>query len=101
MPCSSRIASVFAFALLALACQQGKEEESRAALRQTKPTPTERGTTADPDPTLANWETEVFASAAGIELVEIKRFLRGGTGALLEGTSQRLTGFHMTSIPEG
>ena len=101
MPCSSRIASVFAFALLALACQQRKEEKSRAALHQTKPTPTERGTTADPDPTLANWETEVFASAAGIELVEIKRFLRGGTGALLEGTSQRLTGFPMTSIPVG
>tara|TARA_B100001093_G_scaffold154469_2_gene147145 strand:+ start:4463 stop:6214 length:1752 start_codon:yes stop_codon:yes gene_type:complete len=98
---SSRLAGLLCLTLLSTACQQKEEETAR-------PNPTQNGfrqasetITADPDPTLSDWETEVFTSATGLKLKEIKDFLRATITDPPAGTCQPLSGFPMTSLPVG
>ena len=73
---SSRLASLLFLTLLSSACQKKGEEPPRPdpAWNESRPAP--EPTNTDPEPTLSEWETEVFASAAGLQLKEIKDFLR-------------------------
>ena len=98
---SSRLASLLFLTMLSSACQQKKEEPSRPdpAWNESRSAP--ETVNSDPDPTLSEWETEVFASATGLQLKEIKDFLRAKITTPPAGTCHPLSGFLMNSLPAG
>ena len=98
---SSRLASLLFLTMLSSACQKKEEEPPRPdpAWNGSRSAPETINT--DPDPTLAEWETEVFASATGLQLKEIKDFLRAKITTPPAGTCHPLSGFLMNSLPAG
>ena len=97
----SRLAGLFFLTMLISACQQKEEEPTRPEPAWNGFAPGSESINTDPDPTLAEWETEVFSSATGFKLKEIKDFLRGTIANPPSGTCQPLSGFPMTSLPVG
>ncbi len=93
---------LFAVSLLLTACDRKEENEHSRAPGQNEPAPPPQSKAPRPDPSLANWEVEVFSAAAGQQLDELKRFLKGENEVIGQGTSQGLTGFALTDVvPEG
>jgi len=87
--------------MLSSACQQKKEEPPRPDPAWNGSRSAPETINSDPDPTLSEWETEVFASAAGLQLKEIKDFLRAKITTPPAGTCHPLSGFLMNSLPAG
>lgn len=98
---SSRLASLLFLTMLSSACQQKKEEPPRPDPAWNGSRSAPEPINSDPDPTLSEWETEVFASATGLQLKEIKDFLRAKITTPPAGTCHPLSGFLMNSLPAG
>tara|TARA_B100000927_G_scaffold174382_1_gene140530 strand:- start:6875 stop:8626 length:1752 start_codon:yes stop_codon:yes gene_type:complete len=95
----SRLAGLFFLTMLISACQQKEEEPTRPEPAWNGFAPGSESINTDPDPTLAEWETEVFSSATRFTLKEIKDFLRAISTDPPAGTCRSLSGFPMISLP--